>query len=114
MCIRDSPELAAQRAFDVSEWQKTNPTLATPTTQVDVGLRALSGADTAQVYERARAYCKRNGLDNPREADPLYDLALSVYTLAIACVDPDSDVHAPKPFFGPAENWTPDLAADHI
>lgn len=88
--VPEPQELAAQRAIDVSEGLPR---------EIEVGLRVLTGAETADVFSRARAYCLRNGLTEPKESEPLYNLAVSVYKLALSCVDPDSDPKVPTLFF---------------
>lgn len=59
-------------------------------------LRPLVGDDDALVLQRAREFAIARGVAEPREGEPIYELALAVESLAIACVDPDD---AARPFF---------------
>jgi len=59
-------------------------------------LRPLVGDDDALVLQRAREFAIARGVAEPKEGEPLYELALAVESLAIACVDPDD---GSKPFF---------------
>lgn len=95
----DQPELAAQRAENMAAAQPGQaPPVAPPTPEV--GVRVLTGEETAEVYQKAWADAQKRGATKPDETDPVYALALSVWTLAYACVDPDSKPADPEPFFG--------------
>jgi len=59
-------------------------------------LRPVLGADEALVLQRAREFAQARGVAEPKEGEPIYELALSVETLALACVDPDDGT---RPFF---------------
>lgn len=59
-------------------------------------LRPMVGDDDALALQRAREFAQARGVAEPREGEPIYELALAVESLAIACVDPDD---AAKPFF---------------
>lgn len=101
--LPDIPELAEQRAADRKAWEAAQPGQAPPVAPdqtVEVGLRVLSGDETATVYEKAAAFARSRGSVKPEETDPVYALGVSVYTCAIACVDPDSSPTEPVPFFG--------------
>lgn len=93
----DVPELMAQRAIDahtaIEAGGKPMPD------EVWVGVRALLPSEEATVYQKASEYARSKG-GEARTSDPIYNLGLSVYTCAVACVDPDSDVNDPDPFFG--------------
>jgi hypothetical protein len=67
--------------------------------RVEVDLVVLTGIEEADVLAKARTFAKERGVDDPRDGQPIYDLAQWVHTLAIACVDPDSPEDAPRPFF---------------
>jgi hypothetical protein len=65
-----------------------------------VGLRALLPFERERVLELAAARAKAKG-GQCTETDPLFRHALAVYTVAVACVDPDTEPNAdPKLFFG--------------
>lgn len=88
--LPDIPELAAQRGRDAL------PSVSAP----DVGLRVLTGAEYVTIAEKALAFAKSRGSTKADGEDPVYNLGTAVYTLALACVDPDSDPRNPDPFFG--------------
>jgi hypothetical protein len=94
----DVPELAMQRESD-KELAVANGEPAI-TDEVTVGLRVLTLAELATVYQKAGDFARERGVKEPNEADPIYDLGLKIYTCAIACVDHESDVKDPEPFFG--------------
>lgn len=95
--LPDIPELAEQRARDQAA---ASPGGAPPDAPVpEVGLRVLTGAELRTVAEKARDFAKQQQ-GKVDEDDPLYQLGRSVYTLALACVDPSSDPKNPTPFFG--------------
>lgn len=54
---------------------------------VNVDLIVLTGTEEAAAIAGARAYAKANGVDDPRENDPHYDLGLMVHTLVRACME---------------------------
>lgn len=94
--LPDVPELAEQRARDQAA---ASPGQALPEVPApEVGLRVLTGTELRLVAEKAREFAKQP--DKVNEDDPLYALGKSVYTLAVACVDPSSDPASPTPFFG--------------
>lgn len=94
----DVPELAAQRESDraaaIENGEPANPD------EVIVGLRVLTLEELTTVYEKAGDFARKRGVKEPNDTDPIYSLGISVYLCAIACVDPDSDVKDPDPFFG--------------
>jgi hypothetical protein len=94
----DVPELAAQRESDralaIANGEPANPD------EIMVGLRILTLNELALVYQKAGDFARERGVKEPNETDPIYNLGVSVYICAIACVDPDSDVKNPEPFFG--------------
>lgn len=106
--LPDVPELAEQRARDKAA---ASPGQALPEAPVpEVGLRVLTGTELRVIAEKARQFAKQT--DKVNEEDPLYQLGRSVYTLAVACVDPSSDPANPTPFFG--ELGDVDSAANEI
>jgi hypothetical protein len=108
--LPDVPELAEQRARDRKK-NEQGGAATTPTTSVDVGLRVLTGTEVLDILDRAaQKAIARN--QKPDESSPIYQLAVSVYTLAASCVVADSDPEKPIPFFGDSdvpgagvENW---------
>lgn len=84
---------------------------------VPVDLRPLTSGEQAEVLSRAAADAKARGVTDPRDGNPIYDLAEMEHTLALACLDPDSPADAPRPFFdGGVEQIrsSPDLGRDRI
>ncbi len=59
-------------------------------------LRPVMGEDDAVALQRSREFALARGVAEPKEGEPIYELAIAVETLALACVDPDD---ASKPFF---------------
>jgi hypothetical protein len=93
----DVPELAEQRARDQAA---ASPGQALPEVPVpEVGLRVLTGTELKIIAAKAREFSGQTP-DKVNEEDPLYALGKSAYTLALACVDPNSDPVNPTPFFG--------------
>jgi len=77
--------------------------------------RPISGTQESLVLEAARAYAKAKGVELPREGEPLYDLAVMAHTIAIACVDPDSDPKDREPSFdGGAQQILDNLGPEEI
>ena len=66
---------------------------------VSVGLRPLTPAQEADIFERARQFAESHGLENPREGDELYEYGKAVHRCLVGCVDPDSDPRNPLEFF---------------
>jgi hypothetical protein len=93
----DVPELMAQRAIDANAAIEAGEQ-PTPS-EVMVGVRVLTPGELATVYEKASEFARSKGAES-RDTDPIYNLGVNVYLCAIACVDPDSDVRDPDPFFG--------------
>lgn len=81
------PGLVEQRADDTAAARPEQAPPAVPAPQV--GLRVLTGEETGEVCEKAWAWAKAKGATGPTEDDPIYSIAVKVYTCAIACVDPD-------------------------
>jgi hypothetical protein len=81
-----------------------------------VDLRVLTGVEQLTVLEKARAAAKARGVDDPIDGDPIYDLALVVETLLLACIDIDSPDDAPRPYFSSADEIlrSPMLTRDHL
>jgi hypothetical protein len=65
-----------------------------------VGLRALTPEERSDVLAAAFARAVSKGATGDVEKSAVYNQALAVYTVAQACVDPDSDRCKPFLFFG--------------
>lgn len=91
------PEAIAQRESDRA-MAKASGEPAPDTIQV--GLRVLTLEELATVLEKAGNFARERGVKEPNNSDPIYNLGVSIYTCALACVDPDSDPKDPDPFFG--------------
>lgn len=94
--LPDIPELAEQRAKDAALPGSAPGEVPAP----EIGLRVLLPEEQSLVYDKALAFSKARGGDKADNTDPNYNLGVSVYTLALAGVDPDSDPRNPHPFFG--------------
>lgn len=91
----DVPELVAQRESDATaNGEPANQS------EIQVGLRVITLNELATIYQKAGDFARERGVKEPNETDPIYALGQAIYTCAIACVDPDSDVKDPEPFFG--------------
>jgi hypothetical protein len=66
---------------------------------VMVGLRALLPEEDDEVDRLAELYSKSKGVEKYDDVHPICVKARMVYTLALACVDPESDPCRPLPFF---------------
>ncbi len=111
--LADLPELAAQRAQDAQA--AARPEQATPEAQPKIGLRVLTGIETAECLHKAREFAISKGVASPAAGDPIYDLGIMVHTLAIGCVDPDSPESSRALFFdGGASQILEGLDQDRI
>jgi hypothetical protein len=70
------------------------------TVRVLVGLRALTPEERGDVLSAAYARATVKGAAGDIEKSAVYNQALAVYTVAMACVDPDADRCKPILFFG--------------
>lgn len=66
---------------------------------VHVDVRPLTTAEDIEALAKARAYAVEQGLPEPKEGQPVYDLAVMAFVLVLAAVDHDSPAEAPAPFF---------------
>jgi hypothetical protein len=87
-----------------------------PTIKLDV--RPLRGDEHDQVLADAKKYAEKLGSTDPTEGEELFERGRLLHTLAIACVDTDSPVDAPQPFFDggveqilTADELTPEVLA---
>ena len=113
--LPDVPELAEQRKADEKAWREEHPgeeAFESP----ELGLRVMTGAETADILEEARKLAVARGVADPKETDPLYELGRQVHTLLITCVDVDTidSKSDPEPFFDSAEQILTSLGRDDI
>lgn len=83
---------------------------------VRVGLRIMTGEELARVYKEARAAAFAAGCKEWLDSDPVCRLYDQAYTIAVACVDPDSQGQS-EPFFDRGVQQvlsSPELGADNI
>lgn len=109
--LPDIPELAEQRARDAKKAELAGSAPPAASGSIFVGLRVLTGGEILEIYDKA-AQVAVSRQHKPDDSSPIYNLAVGVYTLAAACVAPDSDPARPVPFFGDSsepgagvENW---------
>jgi len=107
--LPDIPELAEQRQKDaLAAAKKGGPEVPS---SIKVGLRVLTGDEFLEIEELARKMTESRGA-KAVDGDVIYHLAQSVFTVALACVDPDSDPADPTPLFG--EKGKPETAAKQL
>jgi hypothetical protein len=70
-------------------------------TSVDVGLAIIG--DYTPILEGAARYAKEHS-GEAKDGNEIYDYGKAVYTVAICCVDAESDPANPRPFFGDSDN----------
>lgn len=70
------------------------------TVKVMVGLRALTPEERGDILSASFARASSRGATGEIEKSAVYNQALAVYTVAMACVDPDADRCKPILFFG--------------
>lgn len=107
--LPDLPELAAQREKD-AEAAASQGASVVPAT-VEVGLRVLTGEEFLLIETLSRKMAESQGCKSFDETDSIFNMAKSLYTIAVACVDPDSDPREPVPFFG-SKGETPKVSAE--
>ena len=79
--------------------------------EVTLGVRVLAAAETSTVYEKAQEYARARGVAEWKDDHPICSLARMAFTLAVACVDIDSDPKAPQLFF---ENADEVFTSQHV
>jgi hypothetical protein len=97
--LPDIPELMEQRKKD-AEAAASQGAPVVPAT-VEVGLRVLTGAENLLIERLTNKMAEANGCKAFDESDAIFNMAKSLYTIAVACVDPDSDAKDPDLFFSP-------------
>lgn len=78
-------------------------TLTFGESEVVVDVRPLVTSEEADALAAARAFAAAKGLPDPKEGQPVYDLAVLAHYAHAACVDHDSPADAPAPFFDSPE-----------
>lgn len=78
--------------FDVDAGKWEGPT-------IDVDMRPLRADEYDAALAGARDYAVSRGLAEPTDGDDLFDRGKMAHTLALACVDVDSPLDSPRPFF---------------
>ena len=66
---------------------------------VTVDLRPLSDAEEIEALAEARRMAKDKGVGDPKDGDPIYDRLVMAAVLVFGCVDAESPVDKPAPFF---------------
>lgn len=69
---------------------------------VKIGLRVLLDEDDGPILKYARDYAIREGVQDPKAGDPIYDVALARASVAASCTDVDSPDKR-EPFFASPE-----------
>lgn len=78
---------------------RTPVTLTFGEASVVVDVRPLLVHEEIDALARARAHAQAKGLADPKEGEPVYDLAVMAHVAVLAAVDHDSPADAPVPFF---------------
>lgn len=78
---------------------RTPVTLTFGETRVMVDVRPLLVTEEIEALSLARAHARAKGLDQPKEGEPVYDLAVMAHVVTLAAIDHDSPADAPVPFF---------------
>lgn len=76
-------------------------------------LRVLSGDDDDKILAAASAHAKKLG-GEAKDGDPIFAHALNCEIVALACVDNESSVDKPEPFFASADEVRGALDRDRI
>jgi len=98
--LPDVPELMEQRKKD-AEAAASRGAPVVPAT-IEVGLRVLTGAEYLLIEKLTNKMAESNGCKAFEDSDSIFNMAKSLYTIAIACIDPDSDPNDPDLFFSPS------------
>lgn len=64
-----------------------------------LAIRVIHEEEHLEILAGALRYAKSKGVEKPTIDDPIYERALMVHTLAVACVDKDSPENASVPYF---------------
>ena len=93
--------------FEGADWEKDPNT-------IEVGIRALTPAESSEVLEKARDAAEKAGVKEWLATHPLCELHLMVHLVAVACVDSEKPG---EPFFvGGAKEIldSPEIAGDNL
>lgn len=74
----------------------------------------ITGLEYESACASARARAVEKGVPNPGIGDPIYDMALMAFVLAVGCVDPDSDPNNRKHSFKDAIQILTDMHPETI
>ena len=66
---------------------------------IELHVRALRGDEHDQIIADARAYARGLGVGEAADGEDLYERGKMLHTLAVGCVDADSPLDSPAPFF---------------
>jgi len=64
-----------------------------------IDLRILTPDEEASVISGATAYAKEYGAEKMQPGEGLFDLGLWIHTAAVACIDNESSIDRPEPYF---------------
>ena len=79
-----------------------------------VALVPLMYGDDATVASKALVYAKARGVESPKPGDPLYDSGLTLFTVLLTALDPDSPENRPESFFASEEEILTTIDPDRI
>lgn len=77
-------------------------------------VRPLTGLEHEAAHASARARAIDKGVEKPELGDPIYDLALMAFILAVGCVDPDSSPEARTYSFASGEEILTEMHPEQI
>jgi hypothetical protein len=81
---------------------------------VPVAVRTLLNTDDDAIDTAAVEYARSRKAESAREGDPIYDRGRTLYTLLLACSDPDSPDEEPVPFFSSVDEIRTGLDRDRL
>jgi hypothetical protein len=79
-----------------------------------VAVRPLLDWDDNEIDAQALVFARKHGVEDPKPGQPIYERAVALYTLLLACSDPDSPDNAPVPFFDSVEQIQKGVDRDRI
>lgn len=68
--------------------------------KVELAVCALGPGEDIEILRQAREYAASRGVAKPEAGEPIYDYAVKLHTLVASCLDVDSPLEKPEPFFG--------------
>lgn len=81
---------------------------------VRVAVRPLLDWDDNEIDAKALEFARKHGVDDPKPGQPIYERAIALYTLLLACSDPDSPDDAPVSFFDSVDQIQKHVDRDRI